>query len=61
MPITRIVERNSKLIGNIRDVYLFGELKVYACPIGGTFFDEQTSAGINYGGPGIGLKSGLKL
>ncbi len=24
----------------IRVVYLFGEFKVYACPIVGTFFDE---------------------
>jgi len=29
------------------------ELKAYACPIGGTFFDELTLAGIYYGGNGI--------
>jgi len=33
----RVIE---KRIGNIRDVYILGELKGYACLIGGTFFDE---------------------
>jgi len=54
------------IVGNIKDVYLFGEQKVYACcigacPIGGTFFDELLliMIGFDRGGAGGQVISGV--